>query len=302
MFKTRVKGRYTVTHLKATGEVLAQYTFDNLITNAGLDWICAMDTSDLFSQALAVSTSTADPNPAAPSLPEEVRRTTSYAPGGDVTSGLDGEWIYWHKRWRFPIGTLAGQVLATVGIVAQSGVGFESNTGAKIPAGTPLSYTRIKDSAGQPTTLVVQADEILDVQYELRSKAVAMAEAKFVISGVERTIRLTPLPFANRRNLYGERYIRYNESPRIDGKNASGADVQDGQWVKLYPRYTRGTYKGQLMLRATVDNGNMPGGITGCKDLKIYNGRNYALTIDPPVVKNNTQEFSITMEFSVARA
>ncbi len=44
MFKTRVKGRYTVTHLKATGEVLAQYTFDNLITNAGLDWICAMET------------------------------------------------------------------------------------------------------------------------------------------------------------------------------------------------------------------------------------------------------------------
>lgn len=302
MFKTLVKGRYTLTRMKADGTVVARHEFDNLITNAGLDFICAMDSTDIFSCYAAVSTSTADPDPASPTLPGEVRRTNVTAPGGNTVSGIDGEWIYWRHRWRFPVGTLAGQVLATVGMVVNTDTRFESNRGALIPAGTPTSYTRIKDSAGQPTTLVVQADEILDVQYEFRSKQVAESSAKFVIAGVERTITLKPLGFANRGNLYGERYIFYNTNPYIDGKNATGADVRAGQWIKRYPTYTRGSYKGQLELKASVDNGNMPGGITGTKDLPIYNGRNYSLIIDPPVVKNNTQEFTVVLEFSVARA
>uniref|UniRef100_A0AAU0N5J3 Tail fiber protein n=1 Tax=Pseudomonas phage vB_PaPhi_Mx1 TaxID=3079664 RepID=A0AAU0N5J3_9CAUD len=149
---------------------------------------------------------------------------------------------------------------------------------------------------------MVAADEILDVQYEFRSRPVGTAEAKFVISGVERTFRLIPQPFANRANLSGERYIFYNTNPYINGKNASGGNVRDGQWQKKYPKYVRGSYKAQITLLAQVQNGNMAGGITGTEELQIYNGRNYVLDINPPVVKNNTQEFSVTLEFTVARA
>ncbi|UVN13589.1 hypothetical protein FBPa18_0060 [Pseudomonas phage vB_PaeP_FBPa18] len=202
MFKTEVKGRYTLIRRKADGTPVETLEFDNIITNAGLDWIAAMDT-DLMGEPVAVSTSTADPNPSAPAIPEVVQRTSVSAPGGGTTSGLDGEWLFWRKRWRFPQGTLAGQVLATVGLICNSDRRFESNTGELIPKDTPLSYTRIKDAAGQPTTLVVAADEILDVQYEFRSRPVGTAEAKFVISGVERTFRLIPQPFANRANSPG---------------------------------------------------------------------------------------------------
>ncbi|UYE92953.1 hypothetical protein SEMA_0043 [Pseudomonas phage vB PaM SEMA] len=301
MFKTEVKGRYTLIRRKADGTPVETLEFDNIITNAGLDWIAAMGT-DLMGEPVAVSTSTADPNPSAPTIPEVVQRTSVSAPGGGTTSGLDGEWLFWRKRWRFPQGTLAGQVLATVGLICNSDRRFESNTGELIPKDTPLSYTRIKDAAGQPTTLVVAADEILDVQYEFRSRPVGTAEAKFVISGVERTFRLIPQPFANRANLSGERYIFYNTHPYINGKNASGGDVRDGQWQKKYPKYVRGSYKAQITLLAQVQNGNMAGGITGTEELQIYNGRNYVLDINPPVVKNNTQEFTVTLEFTVARA
>ncbi|UVN13599.1 hypothetical protein FBPa18_0070 [Pseudomonas phage vB_PaeP_FBPa18] len=76
------------------------------------------------------------------------------------------------------------------------------------------------------------------------SRPVGTAEAKFVISGVERTFRLIPQPFANRAKLSGERYIFYNTNPYINGKDASGGDVRDGQWQN-------GTLPNQLQLRST---------------------------------------------------
>uniref|UniRef100_A0AAU0N545 Tail fiber protein n=1 Tax=Pseudomonas phage vB_PaPhi_Mx1 TaxID=3079664 RepID=A0AAU0N545_9CAUD len=132
MFKTEVKGRYTLIRRKADGTPVETLEFDNIITNAGLDWIAAMDT-DLMGEPVAVSTSTADPNPSAPAIPEVVQRTSASAPGGGTSSGLDGEWLFWRKRWRFPQGTLAGQVLATVGLICNSDRRFESNTGELIP-------------------------------------------------------------------------------------------------------------------------------------------------------------------------
>ncbi len=138
--------------IPGTDEIVLPW-FDNLITNAGLDFL-GSSTSDnlLFCQ---IGTGNTDPALTDTALATRVSGTSDAGLGG--ASGVSGDNTYLYRRVsrRFPAGTIHGVNLAEVGM-------------AQTTSGTLFSRSLLKDALGATTTITLESDEVLDVVYELR--------------------------------------------------------------------------------------------------------------------------------------
>lgn len=148
-----VGGKFRMVAIKPDGteRILADW-FDNLITDAGMDRMATGGA--VMSQAVVGSSNAAPTN-------SNVAMGTLVAMTGAVTAGVQGNassapYFGWYRKtFRFAVGTAAG-TLREVGVAWDYG------------SGGLFSRALIKDSAGDPTEVVVLADEVLDVTYELR--------------------------------------------------------------------------------------------------------------------------------------
>lgn len=141
--------RLVATKLDGTSRVVADW-FDNLILDTGLNRLgtglvgnhCQVGTgataptnSDATLQSLLTASST-------------IQNTVT---GASASSPYYG---YVINTYRFGIGAAAGNL-------TEVGIGWAAS-------GSLFSRSLIKDLAGDPTTITILGDEILDVQYELR--------------------------------------------------------------------------------------------------------------------------------------
>lgn len=164
---TEVAGRFTFAVSKAnTGEVvqrgfLKDIPSPNLITNRGLEVM----TKTGFSPAIFVGTGNTPPAVGDITLQSYLAHTITTQVGWNVRTALGGAPDYWVEgagTWRFAAGVAAGNLTE---------VGYGS-----IITTSPLDYqlfsrALIVDSSGNPVTLTILPDEVLDVTYTLRGYA-----------------------------------------------------------------------------------------------------------------------------------
>lgn len=132
-------------------KVLADW-FPNLITDAGLNVI---GTSSAWLTACRVGTGNATPSTADTALESQIAGTSTRQDNN--TSALN-ESPYYASRtitYRFGAGAAAGNI-AEVGI------------GTAATGGTLFSRALILDGEGNPTTITVLSDEVLDIVYQIR--------------------------------------------------------------------------------------------------------------------------------------
>jgi len=158
----RVSGYYRLEVHQVDGSIrpLSSW-FENTILDTGLDRIggsssslltyCQIGagttpptTSDTHLEAPLASTTTVD------STFRGVHSPTAFPFYDDFTA-------YWRRTFSFPVG-------AAVGRITEVGVGWESD-------GSLYSRSLVKDIEGNPTTVVVLADEVLKVVYEAQITA-----------------------------------------------------------------------------------------------------------------------------------
>lgn len=169
-----LSGRYKLVAHKADGtsRVVADW-FDNLILNAGLE---RLGTGGVVGTCVVGSDST----------PPAVGQSSLFALVASTTTqqllvtgtAPDNSYAFYRKTFRFAIGVAAGNL-------SEVGVGW-TNTDL-------FSRALIRDDLGDPTTITILADEVLDVIYEVRLY-VPTSDQTFVvnIAGVDYTFTLRP--------------------------------------------------------------------------------------------------------------
>lgn len=153
--KVGLSGHYKVGVIRASGQYEQLADFDNLITDAGLDFIATngVSAATVYCRAGAGS---AVPAVGQTNLVSQLGSASASGTSSATNSGGTPVWFTSLTRvYTFAIG-------AVVGNVAEIGT-FSAETG-----GTMFSRALIKDAMGNPTTITILSDEQLVVTYEVR--------------------------------------------------------------------------------------------------------------------------------------
>lgn len=125
----------------------------NLIVNSGLDMLATVDTPLAYCR---IGTGTAEPTVSDTQLQNQVGATNTTGTG-DFQYGvnLTDNYIYKRVTRRFPAGTIHGKNLSEVAM-------------SNAATGPIFCRALLKDAMGNPLTIVLLEDEVLDIVYELR--------------------------------------------------------------------------------------------------------------------------------------
>lgn len=154
--KAQVSGRYTLKVTRPDGTVRESLEFDNLITDAGIDNFA---TTGNHTKHCFVGSGNTAPAATDTALVNQIAESNQAVNAGignvftDDPTNNQG-YQYFRKTYRFDAGVAQG-VLAEIG------------TG-DTPGTSLTSRALIRDGNGNPTTITVLADEILDVTFEVR--------------------------------------------------------------------------------------------------------------------------------------
>lgn len=162
-----VGGRFKIEAVRPDGtrRVVADW-FDNLILNQGLDHLAVTSNRAWFNGEISMTTwalyahvGSGNSTPLATDTGLQTPVATSGTRQGTNTWGNSGgvpDWYFWWRTTtRFAVGAAAGNL-------SEVGVGWGA-------AGADLfSRALIKDQFGNPITITILSDEILDVTYEFR--------------------------------------------------------------------------------------------------------------------------------------
>ena len=297
-FSVRPKGYFKLsTNLR--GQIAE---FPNLILNTGLDLLA---TNDPYIEYCFVGTGNTPPTVNDTNMESFVASTISKAvnTGGVATSAP----YYSYQRivFRFNAG-------AAVGNLAEVGVGIISPiTGNRIL----FCRTLIKDSFGNPTTITLLPDEILEVTYELRHYVpVVDTTGTITLTGniggtydyILRPSNVTSYhPNAlvgwaggmnYRHNNYMFTYAHSGGFGPITG-TPTGSNYQSTS--SKAESYVTGTYSAAVTYFFGVDAGNIPEGIKSIV-FTMGTGR-YQVEFTPPIPKTNLNSLSLTFGYSWAR-
>lgn len=158
---TGLSGRFMLTKYKAdsNGQPIADSAvvvadwFDNIITNQGLNRI---GTNSDWLDAVQVGSGTATPQATDTGLQTFVAGTSTNQSFAFSAQSTPPYFATFTRTRRFAVGAAAGNL-------SEVGVGW-ATTGS-----TLFSRALILDGSGNPTTITVLADEVLDVTYQLRT-------------------------------------------------------------------------------------------------------------------------------------
>lgn len=161
MINQKLSGRFTKIEIKhKDGTSTIHEPFDNLITDAGLDYL-NNNTVATASAHCAVSSNTDTPAITDTSVLNQVGPTSSGIVPTDYTnSGGVPFWFYQMERtYSFPLGSVSGNI-SKIYIINTA-----SFSGTKIVFSSAL----IKDGAGNPTTISVTSEDQLFITWRVRS-------------------------------------------------------------------------------------------------------------------------------------
>ncbi len=295
----KLSGFYNFQILDAESKRIKRETgwFSNLITNHGLDRILR---ASLIAPYCRVGVGSSAPNVNNLQLDQQIASTSSRV---SEVYGATSEPPYygWYRiTYEFGVGGVVGNI-TEVGV-------SESATKSDL-----FSRALIVDSAGNPTAVAVQADEILQVVYECRAYPNTddvpfdLQVGNTIHSGVWRPAYIT------NGNYWGGNILGYRGS----GRNSIYLGLHNGAIGPItgYPSGTRAMessgeplrFDGAPYLRTNHKFGlnvaNLSGGITSALYYPFnssYGGiiGAYQCSFDPPISKDNTRILTLQMQHS----
>lgn len=274
--------------------------FPNLILNSGLNLLA---THNSYIEYCFVGTGNTPPTVNDTNMESFVASTNikTINIGGVSTSAP----YYSYQRivFRFNAG-------ATVGNLAEVGVGV-SSSGNRIL----FCRTLIKDSFGNPTTITLLPDEILEVTYELRHYVpVGDSTGTITLTGniggtydyILRPSKVTSYHQSVFTGWSGDMNYRFNYHS-FTYAYSGGLGPITGSPTGSYEKptsskaesYVTDTYSAAVTYFFGVDAGNIPGGI---KSIGFVMGTGcYQVEFTPPIPKTNQDSLSLTFGYSWAR-
>lgn len=306
-YKTGMKGRFKMNVVDPKTNEIKRSTgwFDNLITDGGLN----MKGTLAPARACHVGSGSTTPSVTDTQLDTFVASTSNRisTPRGSQTDVIP-RYAWQQVLFRFGAGQAEGN-LTEVGI---------TNDDFMTASGPLFSRALILDGSGNPTTLSILSDEILEVWYELRhyiptDDLVENIEINGVMTEVRtRAARITDSSqygwagsttifgrpadfvtgqFSNSTAVWsGDIGTQFDNSPSGSLANENSASL---------PSYVDGSLTRTAEGFWNIDNANFETGIRSVQ-FRSYIGT-YQSQFDPPIQKDNTQELRINVEVSWGR-
>lgn len=307
-FKTDAEGN----EIQGTREEIVPW-FDNLILNLGLDLIgTSLNGMNNTLQACRVGSGSTTPAVTDTALVAQVAGTTTVATnvsGAQPTAPYFG---WFRKTYRFTTGVATGN-LSEVGVAT-------TTTG-----GVLFSRALIVDGVGTPTTITVQADESLDVTYELRLyPPTTDIPWSATISGTAYSgvVRAERVATSTAWNSGGPGWTMDPTSNSLKGgilATSNGMQVYNGTIgaITATPSgtaltvdlsgassvtpgtYTAGSYQRSSVIQVELTQGNVAGGISA---FRIVTGiGSYQFSVSPALAKDATKRLNLNVTLSWGR-
>lgn len=314
----QIAGFYTIKKYSAGGELVEEYEFENLITDAGLnmlgnDSVWTGSGSTLFNSCYVGTGSTA-PAVTDTALASFLAASSSKTGATNQNVTADGA-NYWYGRthtYRFNAGVAAGNL-------TELGVGTSQTA--------LFSRALIRDGSGTPTTITVLPDEFLDVTYQLRVYVPGGdATGTVVISGVTYDV-VTRIADINTANYWaiafntksGTQNVYVNPSYFVGGfANQTGvtngvlgavtgrpagtlSNVADSTYRDpgVPAAYVAGSFRRDSVVTVRLGDGNLSPGI---RSMLYHNGLGYWQTqFTPAIPKTASQVLTLNTRTSWGR-
>lgn len=290
----QVAGRYKLVKHKVredgtlyNTEVVAD--FPNLITDSGLDRLAAGSIGQATNMCWVGSGNSA-PTVADTALEAPIAATTNVTSSSGNNSGPPDYYSYGIKVFRFSTGAAAGNI---------------SEVGVGPSGGNLFSRALVLDSGGNPTSITVLADEVLDVVYELRVYKLYddVPWGPITIDGVDYSGIIRPCDVDSNSAAFfttllggsGAYLHVYNGNIGTITGQPSGATV--GMAGTPAP-YVSGTFYRDITFSAGLTQLNLSGGISALMLEMFTNAANvpvmHQISVSPALPKDNTKVMSIT--------
>lgn len=323
--KLGLKGTFTLTVRKEDGSVRETLTFDNLITNTGMDRIAGPAETTFTGHALynycILSTNNTAPVVTDTTMGGTTVSTTaasSVYPDDNVTSGSPNYIVTMRKGWRFNPGVATGTW-------ASIGMGFST--------GSLLFCKTLIRSEGIPTTITILPTESLDIRYDLTVTPVTTDSSGTVtINGTvyNWTARIWAagdmISFVRRGDSIGTTSYGYTGTLLGGGTIALGAITAGGlatdtsppqtgytsrfaslgnssPSTKTFGTYVSGTYQRDITFTWSSSH-VASGGVVSVNGATIAPGGPcppYQFIFSPAIPKGTTEELSLTFRVSWTR-
>lgn len=288
----KLAGRFTMIAEKPDGSRRVLAEFDNLILNQGLNQIG----SGGIATYCHVGAGSTAPVVTDSGMQAFVGSAGPYA----VASGYESAdpWYGWARRtYRFAPGAADGNL-------SEVGVGW-GDTGT-----TLFSRALILDPLGDPTTITVLPDEILDVVYELRLYP-PTADQTFdvVVGGVTHAVTLRaaglstgswqPSQIFDAGTIYVPGVTVY-DAQTLGTKFEQPSGTQVFSQNATYISYVNNSLKRDFTLVAGLDDANVAGGIGAVAWYSNWGG-SFQANFTPKIAKDNTKVLNLNLSIGWAR-
>ena len=272
-----------------TRRVLADW-FPNLILNGGLDRMGA--NADYLNWCQVGSGSTA-PVATQTALVNQVAGTNTRQNNVNGAQASAPYYGWYRRTYRFAQGVAAGNL-------SEVGVGWATT-------GSLFSRALILDGGGNPTTITVLSDEVLDVTYELRRyPGTVDLTGTVVLDGVTHNWVSRAADVTDQGSWAGASAMPLDSALAYNGDiGAVTTSKPSGTFDTLSVTplaYSSGSYARASTVSAGLNQANFSGGIRSIVNFGYYGGvGRYQIQFNPAIPKDNTKVLSLTIQHTWAR-
>ena len=243
--------------------------FDNLITDVGMNLLGSGGSAQDNLAYCRIGVGNAEPKNSDQALVLQSGATNTPGTGGTYGLSVDGTYIYRRVSRRFAAGSISGVNLAEV---AMSYAATGNNA---------FSRSWLKDVSGNPTTITLLPDEVLDVLYELRQYLPPQdIVVETTIDGVPATVTIRRSTLTQQVNNWAARvgfsihpdglgneqgYPTYSEYDGLENASAAATGWSNGSTnykaSKVTNAYVAGSYQRTVTLTFPLAVSNFATGI-----------------------------------------
>lgn len=298
-----MEGFYTMVRRNGdTGEEVSRHEFPNIITDIGLDrWGYSTPINGVM-----VGSGNATPTTADTTLQAQVAYTGTQE-GNSVAvpgTGTGPNYYSSHTRtYRFPQGAAAGNL---------SEVGAGWNAGGAL-GHRVFSRALIRDADGNPTTITVLPNEILDVTYTVRMYHMQgeVVVNNVMLLGKAYTVRIKASQAATNYAsaifnssapndlLYNATFYAGEWGATVEGQPSTSGGSAQTSFSDRNP-YVANSMKTSVVFGLNLNAGNFATGVRSMQSLTTY-GPTFQFQFEPRIMKTNAMQFKITVEVSWGR-
>ena len=292
MVKFGLAGRYKITRRTPELSVIEESPwFNNIITNQGLDYIG----ENSFLNYCRVGSGAATPLATDTALQSSVAVTNTAV---DTTTTYSSSSPYWSaaiRTWRFAVGDAAGN-LSEVGIFA---TGDANSCGSR---------ALILDEFGDPTTITVLSNEILDVTYEARTYMLEddiTGSATIGADNYDWTLRGALAAGGSQYGLFLSGAVIQGILTPCSGNIGTVVEEPTGQGGPVtgtVNSYVTGTYKRSQVFTFGLESNNFDWQSLFFQPVAQFGtSPKFQIQLDPVLEKTNTKLVELLLEVSWAR-